>query len=79
MIFQEAKYLSVPVITTDFGSSREFITNGYDGVIAPLEIITDAIAKMMNSSEEYNKIKQAIGVSDYTNSIIAKSINELLS
>lgn len=48
MVFNEAKCFGTPVVTTDFGSSYEFITSKSDGVIVPREKLTTTIAAFIS-------------------------------
>lgn len=47
MVITEARALNVPVISTDYTTAHEFIDNGVDGVIVPIESIEDAINKLI--------------------------------
>ncbi len=44
MIFNEAKIIGTPIVSTDFGSSYEFIKEGRDGIISSLDNMHNAIA-----------------------------------
>ncbi len=46
MIFNEAKIIGTPIVSTDFGSSYEFIKEGRDGIISSLDNLHNAIAQM---------------------------------
>ena len=70
MIFNEAKVLKVPIITTDFGSSFEFIQNNYDGIIAPLEDISSKIIEIFNNQIKYKQIQRNIHFDSYNDRII---------
>lgn len=68
MVFNEAKVLGVPVLTSDFGSSYEFIANGIDGYITSFEHISDCLYELMTDKERYTRIKQKLISSHYSNS-----------
>lgn len=57
MVFNEAKVLSIPVITTDFSSAYEFINDGYHGRIIPLEDISVEIANLYKEPSLYKIYK----------------------
>ena len=57
MIFNEAKILRVPIVSTDFGSSYEFINDGETGIITPLEGLPDAIIRMYGDEVLREQIK----------------------
>ena len=78
MIFNEARALNVPIVSTDFPTSYEFIDNGVTGVISPIETISESIIRMMDDDCFYQTIKKnSQNVIIYSTSII-KSIESLL-
>lgn len=79
MIFNEAKILGLPVVSTEFGSAYEFINDGEDGVITSLDNMPVVISKMINDVEFYKKIKEAIRPECViSNKDIIKQISDLL-
>ena len=60
MIFNEAKVLGLPVVTTDFGSSYEFINDGVDGYIVPIEKLGSKLYELINITDMYNLIQRGI-------------------
>lgn len=50
MIFNEAKILNIPIVSTDFGSAYEFVNQGKDGIITNIDIISDAIIELANNN-----------------------------
>lgn len=59
MVFNEARILNVPILSADFGSSFEFINDGVDGIISPIEDIDKELIDIITSSNKYQIIKQA--------------------
>lgn len=57
MIFNEARVFSVPIVSSDFGSSFEFIDNNVDGFIRTLETIPEVVSELIVNKSLYNKIK----------------------
>lgn len=57
MVFNEAKIFNLPIVTTDFPSSYEFVRQDEDGLILPLEEIANGILKMIEDKSYYNKVK----------------------
>lgn len=51
MVITEARILNVPIITTDFTTSYEFIDNNVDGIICPLDRVTENIAHVLSDKE----------------------------
>lgn len=58
MIFNEAKVLNVPIVSTNFGSSREFVEDGVNGLISPLVSISDKIFELYENSELYKSFRE---------------------
>lgn len=68
MVFMEANILGVPVVTTNFGSSYEFIKQNENGLISRRECIVDSIYSvyqnklewenktLIDNPENYNKL-----------------------
>lgn len=79
MIFNEAKILKLPVVTTNFGSSYEFINNGHTGIIVPLEEMADTLFSVISNPHYYNTLKQNISNQSYSNEKILSQLRTLLS
>ncbi|MDR0231295.1 MAG: glycosyltransferase [Dysgonamonadaceae bacterium] len=77
-VINEAKVLHIPVVCTDFDSAIEFIEDGINGFIAPIEQITDKIYILIKNKEEYNRIKENIYSFIYDNEKMLKDIYALL-
>lgn len=78
-VINEAKILGTPVVSTDFGSSYEFIDNGINGIITPIDSIALEIVKLMTDHMLYDKIKTNITSFKYDNNkLLAKLENEIL-
>ena len=79
-VLNEAKILGVPVVTTNYGSATEFITNGINGIITPIENITNSIYDLITDQDKYNAIKDNLSQFKYDNSEIGRQlVNEVLS
>lgn len=76
MIFNEAKALGVPILTTDFGSAFEFIDNGKNGIIVPFEDITSTLVNIINSPNKVEILKGTNDIVDF-NKTIFDSIDQL--
>ncbi len=57
-VVNESKALSVPIVSTDFPSAPEFIENGVNGIITPINNIADIIEELQKSTTLYQKIKK---------------------
>ena len=77
-VINEAKVLHTPVICTDFGSSKEFIQDGVNGFIRPIESISDAIIEFITNIELQIKIKNNLNHFEYNNSSILEQIYRII-
>lgn len=59
MIFIEAKALNIPIVTTDFKTAFELIDNEKDGLITPIDSISEKIMLLIKDSDLYQKYKHA--------------------
>lgn len=76
MIFNEAKIIGTPIVSTNFGSSYEFIREGRDGIISSLENLHNAIAKMAQK-DIYNSYTPQIN-EELKEYFIIEKINKIL-
>lgn len=74
----EAKALGIPVLVTDFGSAEECVKVGEEGIISPIEKISDALEQLINDHELYNSIKVNLADFQYDNSSILQKVYEIL-
>ncbi len=78
MVINEAKILGIPIVSTDFGSAKEYITNGFDGYITSFERIDEFIEILITDNKVYDYIKANIANYQYNNEIILERITKLL-
>lgn len=78
MIFNEAKVLNVPIISTDFGSAFEFIEQGVDGYICTLEEMPDKIFKFATNPKQLRMVKDNNRF-QVSNTYILSQLKELFS
>ena len=57
MIFNEAKLLHVPILSSDFGSAFEFVEQGKDGYITSIEEMSVKLIELINHPETLTHIK----------------------
>lgn len=79
MIFNEAKVLGLPIVTTDFGSSYEFVKDGEYGIISQLDSIVDVLHSLIEDPTIYNSLKNGVMRVNYDNEIILKNLHLLFS
>lgn len=77
-VINEAKILHIPVISTNFGSAKEFINHEENGYIVPLEKIEEKIGLMISDKESYAKIKNNIDFFTYDNDKLLKLVEALI-
>lgn len=77
-VINEAKILGTPVVCTDFGSAGEFIVNGENGYIVPIEKMSDCIAMLIKHPEVLQKLKKRLNSFEYENKQILGQIYALL-
>jgi len=77
-VINEAKILHIPVVCADFGSASEFVEDGIEGYIVPLEQIADRIEKLIKNKEEYDRIKKNLSKFSYSNEKALAQIQMIL-
>lgn len=77
MIFNEAKVLGLPVLTTDFGSAYEFINDGINGQIKPIEDIPVSLFKLITDKNIYNSILNGMRLSEFNSKQTYESLYQL--
>ena len=79
MIFNEAKILRLPIVTTDFPSSSEFVKSGFDGDISTLDNIADIISRHIMDSDYHRQMIQNIQSNNDINDNIVAQIETLFN
>lgn len=79
MIFNEAKILNLPILSTDFGSSYEFIQNGDYGIIVPFQKIQEVLERLIIDNTLYEGLKSNMIKVEYNNDKILDSLKKVLS
>ncbi len=77
-VVNEAKVLGTPVVCTDFGSAKQFISNGVDGFSVPLDKMADTITGLIADKQSYNKIKENLRGFEYDNESIKERFFSLI-
>lgn len=57
MIFNEAKIVGLPIVSSDFGSAYEFINEKTDGLISTIEKMDQAILTLYKDKDLYYRLK----------------------
>ncbi|MEZ9927501.1 glycosyltransferase [Vibrio breoganii] len=77
-VINEAKTLSIPIISADFGSSYEMLDNGRHGYITSIDRIGDEIKKFLSDKEKYLLIKDNLKTEEYNNQLLLEEIYRLI-
>lgn len=78
-VINEALVLGIPVVTTEFGSAREFINNNQTGLITSIDEIGKTIKLMITNIDYYNKFKINLESYNYNNKMILDDIEQLFN
>lgn len=74
MIFNEARLLNIPILTTNFGSASEFVNDGEDGFISTIEDMPNRIINIASHREHVEAINKGFVISDMNDDILKKII-----
>lgn len=77
MVFNEAKILGLPILSTDFGSAKEFLKDGYNGYITDIDCVGNRILSLINNNERLINVRNNMKKDTYSNDVIIKSINSM--
>lgn len=75
----EARILGVPVVSSNFSAAMEFVNNGKDGMICPIEKMADTIYNLIANYDCYQRQKDALREYHYDNNVVIKSFNNMMS
>lgn len=76
-VVNEAKVLHVPVVAADFPSAKEYIDDGVNGVIIPIEEMADALIRLYNNKQFLDDLRTGIGKFEYKNENIIQLVETL--
>lgn len=77
MVFREAGILGKPIVTSNFGSSYEFVEEGVNGYIDTIENLWQPVAKMIQDKEAYQRIKLNCETYKIDNELIFEQLQQL--
>lgn len=72
MVFNEAMYVGVPVLSTDFGSAKEFIEDGVNGIVCPFDKLADVLCDVLRNDKVRVLKRELHDTKDYNKSILNK-------
>lgn len=78
MVFIEAKTVGVPILTTNFGSAPEFVSNGKEGVIISIDKIEETILTLYKDKPKLEEYKSYLKGFKYKNEDILHQIKGIL-
>ena len=74
----EARILGVPVVSADFLAAKEFINDGVDGLITPIDKMTDTIYALIANKDYYQKQKSSLNNYCLDNKSVIESFEKIL-
>ena len=77
-VINEAKILHTPVVCTDFGSASEFVDDGINGFICPIEQMPITITRYLKDVKLQNLIKNSISTFNYDNKVLLEQVYMVL-
>lgn len=77
MVFNEAKLLGLPIVSLDFESANEFISEEVNGFVVSLEHISEVIKQVIRNDLIYNKLRANIQSTIFNNDSILENIIKL--
>lgn len=77
-VINEAKILGTPVVSTDFPTVFEYLEDGINGRIAPLEVIPQALIEVLTDEKLYEKIKNEISEFTFDNNLLISKLESIL-
>lgn len=72
MIFNEAKILHLPILSSDFGSAFEFIEQGKNGYISSIERMSQMVLDMAKGEITTNRYQNNNYISDWNEEILSQ-------
>jgi len=77
-VINEAKILGTPVVSTDYDTVYEFIENGENGIIAPIDNIADKVYEMLTDDVMYSSIRNNISNFTFDNTSLVCELEKIL-
>jgi glycosyltransferase involved in cell wall biosynthesis len=77
-VVNEAKILGVPVVSTNYGSSYEFIMHDVNGMITTIDNIDVCISQLINNRLIYENFKNNLKAFVYDNKVYFEQIRKIL-
>ena len=77
-VINEAKILHTPVVCTNFGSAAEFVDDGVNGFICPIETMADTIVNYMKDGELQRMTKSNLNTFTYNNKVLLEQVYQIL-
>lgn len=73
-VLNEAKILGTPIVSTNFGSVTEMMSEGIEGLITPIEMMDEAILRLFTKAGLYQEIKKNLACYHYNNKVIIEKL-----
>ena len=75
----EARILGVPVVSADFPAVKEFVKDGQDGIITPIDRMAATIYALIADKDYYKKQKESILEYHYDNEVVKDAFRKLIT
>ena len=77
---REAQVLAKPVVITRYATSASQLTEGFDGIIVPMDNAgcAEGMATLLRNSEKMRILSENCRLGDYSNAIQAEKLMELI-
>ena len=75
-VLNEAKIIGTPIVSTNFGSVNEIMTNQIEGIVTPIELIDEAIYNFLSNKTILDKVKENLSYYIYDNRILFNKIED---
>lgn len=77
-VVNEAKVLNIPVVSNNYPSIYEFITDGYNGRIVTIESLPHILTNLINNEKELMCLKERASKNNYDNLSIIEQVCKLI-
>lgn len=77
-VINEAKILGTPVVSTDFPTVFEYLEDGINGRISPLERVSETINEVLTDKVLYSRIKKEIDGFSFDNALLLEQLAAIL-
>lgn len=77
-VVAESKSVGTPVVVNNYAAAYEFVKNGEDGLIVPMDKMAGEIANLINDEDRYRYFRQNLKVFSWPNDVFMEKTIEIL-